>query len=264
MLPENMLKSPRKDRWTDFNQTIWIREYLWIRIPISGHLGKKKTPKSFSKDIDCLEDLVWYWHLNCRFLLGVDHWPKINASCWLASGYLARLSEQKEEDQRREQQLSEDRPVLGSDSGPSPELQDRTWWLKGMTSCSRAAVQPDWESGRDQGMGPGWSCKASEYDWADFSDGATAKLLTLEQSEMVCSPLGGGVCEPGTTEIEPVAKNLFGTKVWSPSLWGVGRRKCHLKLIQEVLLREKGQSLVNRCWLLCCSWESSQNSLLTV
>lgn len=81
------------------------------------------------------------------------------------------------------------------------------------------------ESGRDQGMGRGWSCKVSEYSWADFSDGAMAKLLTREQSEMACSLLGGGVCEPGTTETEPVAKTLFGTKVWSPSLWGGGEEE---------------------------------------
>ena len=64
----------------------------------------------------------------------------INASCWLASGYLAPLEEQKEEEKRWGQ------PVLGSDSGQSPELQDRSWWLKGMPSCGRAAVQPAWES----------------------------------------------------------------------------------------------------------------------
>ena len=45
---------------------------------------------------------------------------------------------------------------------------------------------------------------------------------------------------------------------------GAGRRKCCLKLIQEALLREKGPSFVNRCWLPCCSWESFQNFLLTV
>ena len=56
-------------------------------------------------------------------------------------------------------------------------------------SCSTASLG---ESGRKQGMGRGWSCKVCEYDWADFSDGAIAKLLTLEQSEMACSS-GRGV-----------------------------------------------------------------------
>ena len=56
-------------------------------------------------------------------------------------------------------------------------------------SCSTASLGA---SGRKQGMGRGWSCKVCKYDWADFSDGAIAKLLTLEQSEMACSP-GRGV-----------------------------------------------------------------------
>lgn len=110
-----------------------------LPIPVSGHLEKKHLSPS-PKDTDCLKDLVWYWHLSCKFFweLIIDQRSMLPAG-WPQATWLS-WQEQKEGGS------GGDSLCWAPDSGQSPELQDRSWWLKGIPSCSRAAGQPTWES----------------------------------------------------------------------------------------------------------------------